>query len=112
MRTYGLDSRALEHRASKHPARPTVDEYGQIAHRGRALFLSPLDQRIARLLVECFGAVVHDNELLDQVWPVGGSSQALRVHVSKLRRRVAAIGLTITSVRNVGYVMRELSDVV
>ena len=103
--------RTLERRARKHPARPTVDEFGQISHRDRALILSPLDQRIARLLVECFGAVVHDDELLGRVWPEGGSAQALRVHVSRLRRHVAPIGLTITSVRNVGYVMRELSEV-
>jgi hypothetical protein len=103
--------RALELRASKHPARPTVDEFGQISHRGRALFLSPLDHRIAQLLVEYFGVVVHEDELLDHVWPEGARSQALRVHVSRLRRRVAAIGLTVTSVRNVGYVMTDLSDV-
>jgi hypothetical protein len=96
---------ALARRSAIHNMRPVLDPYGQLSHRGRALFLSPLDQRIAAELIEHFAAVVTVDEI-KSVWPEGASTQALRVHISRLRHRVAALGLTITSIRNVGYVMR------
>jgi DNA-binding response OmpR family regulator len=73
------------------------------------VFLSPVDQRVAQVLVETFGTAVRDADLARRAWPAGSSEQTLRVHISRLRRRVSELGLTITSVRNVGYVMREQS---
>jgi DNA-binding response OmpR family regulator len=98
---------ALADRAARHPSRPTVDTFGELIHRGRSLFLSPLDQRVAETLVERFGAVVKEEALLAAVWPQGGSRQALRVHMSRLRRRLAPLGLVITCVRGSGYIMRD-----
>jgi DNA-binding response OmpR family regulator len=86
-----------------------VSEFGELSHRGRSLFLSQLDQRVAELLVEQFGAVIPESELRNQVWPEGATQQALRVHVSRLRRRIAPLGLTIISIRCKGYVMREIA---
>ena len=99
--------RALEHRMQTHHTPPTVSEHGEFRHRGKALFLSLLDQRIAEALVSQFGQIVRDDQLLHYVWPEGATQQALRVHISRLRRRVAPLGLTITSVRSCGYAMRE-----
>jgi two-component system, OmpR family, response regulator len=97
---------ALARRADSHAVLPTIDPYGQLSYRGRALFLSPLDQRIVSELIEHFDAVVMVDDLKN-AWPEGTSTQALRVHISRLRHRVASLGLTITSIRNVGYVMRK-----
>jgi hypothetical protein len=97
----------LARRSASHPVLPAVDPFGQVSYRGRTLFLSPLEQRVAHALIERFGAVVDDNEIRDKAWPEGGSTQALRVHVSRLRRRIAPLGLTIMCIRNVGYLMRE-----
>jgi DNA-binding response OmpR family regulator len=100
---------SLSRRAAHHPTVPMIDEYGQLAHRGASVFLSPVDQRVAEALVENFGTAVRDAELARRAWPSGSSGQTLRVHISRLRRRISQLGLTITSVRNVGYVMHEQS---
>jgi hypothetical protein len=97
---------ALEHRATTHASIPTVSEFGELSHRGKSLFLSPLDQRIVEVLVDRFGDVVGDRDLRERVWPAGATQQALRVHISRLRHRIFPLGLTITSVRSSGYAMR------
>jgi hypothetical protein len=98
---------SLARRAQRHPMVPVVDDFGQLTHRGVSVFLSPVDQRVAEVLVESFGTAVRDEELARRAWPAGSSGQTLRVHISRLRRRIAQLGLTITSVRNVGYVLHE-----
>lgn len=100
---------SLSRRAARHPMLPTLDDVGQLTHRGASVFLSPVDQRVAAVLVESFGTAVRDCDLARRAWPAGSSEQTLRVHISRLRRRLAQLGLTITSVRNVGYVMHEES---
>ena len=72
-----------------------------------SVFLSPIDQRLAQMLVEHFGSVVTERELIAHVWPDGATNQALRVHVSRLRQRVEPIGLNITCARGTGYVITE-----
>jgi len=101
----------LAKRAANHPRRPSVDEFGQLTYGGRSVFLSPIDNRLARTLIERFGAVVAEQELIDQVWPEGATNQALRVHVSRLRQRIASLDLTIQCVRHTGYLMAETSTV-
>jgi hypothetical protein len=101
---------ALATRAANHPGRASVNEFGQLSYRGRSLFLSPTDQRIIEALVEHFGEVVEDDDLLASTWPDGGNTQVLRVHISRLRRRVRPLGLGITSVRGTGYLITELDN--
>ena len=97
----------LAQRAASHPRPPTVDGLGQLKYRGRSLFLSPIDQRLASALVENFRTIVTEEELIQKVWPDGASNQTLRVHVSRLRQRLARLGLTIKCARTAGYVMAE-----
>lgn len=94
----------LTRRAEHHPTRPVVDEFGQLSYRGMRLFLSPIDQRIVETLLAHYDDVVHEDELRRD-WPGRGGNGTLRVHVSRLRRRLDPLGLTITSVRNVGYML-------
>lgn len=98
---------SLAKRAASHPRPPAVDNLGQLMYRGRSLFLSPIDQRLAHLLVENFGMIVTEADLIQTVWPDGASNQTLRVHVSRLRQRLAPLGLTIKCARAAGYVMAE-----
>jgi hypothetical protein len=93
---------SLARRAAHHPSRPHLDDLGQLTHRGARLFLSPLDQRIVRVLLERYQDVVLEDDLL-AAWPEGGANGTLRVHLSRLRRRLEPLGLTITSVRTIGY---------
>ena len=46
---------ALAAHARRHPMVPSLDEHGQLSHRGETVFLSITDQRIAEVLVENFG---------------------------------------------------------
>jgi DNA-binding winged helix-turn-helix (wHTH) protein len=97
----------LAQRAEHHDRRPRVDDLGQVSHRGRSVFLSPTDQRLAHVLIDRFGEVVPEQELIDFAWPEGATNQALRVHVSRLRQRIVPIGLRIRCVRSSGYVMTD-----
>ena len=99
----------LARRAANHPRPPTIDGYGQLTYRGRSRFLSPVEQRLAQTLLEHFGAIVDEGELRRRVWSDGATEQRLRVHVSRLRRRLLPIDLTIKCVRNAGYLMCESS---
>src|SRR5205807_9723310 len=48
-RDVGARLRALAHQSASHPVLPAVDPVGQLSYRGRTLFLSPLDQRVAQV---------------------------------------------------------------
>src|SRR5262245_35703066 len=61
----------LARRAAHHSPLPSVDDLGQLSYRGRSTFLSPIDQRLASTLIERYGAVVAEQELVDRVWPEG-----------------------------------------
>ena len=98
---------ALAAHASRHPMVPSLDRHGQLSHRGETVFLSSTDQRIAEVLVEHFGQVVDEQMLLDRARPDGRNDQTLRVNVSRLRRRIAPLGLVITCVRGHGYLMQQ-----
>src|SRR5205823_11166263 len=98
----------LARRAAHHPSRPHLDDVGQLTHRGARLFLSPLDQRIVRVLLARYQDVVMEDELL-AAWPEGGHNGTLRVHLSRLRRRLKPLGLTITSIRTVGYTLAPIA---
>ena len=86
---------------------PALDEHGQLSHRGEVVFLSVTDQRIAEVLVEQFGHVVSEETLLEHAQPDSRNDQTLRVNVSRLRRRIAPLGLAITCVRGHGYLMQQ-----
>jgi len=98
---------ALAAHARRHPIVPDLDAHGQLTHRGESVFLSQTDQRIAEVLVEHFGDVVSEETLLDHARGDGRNDQTLRVNVSRLRRRIAPLGLAITCVRGHGYVLQQ-----
>jgi len=98
--------RALTRRAGRHQTVPEVDGEGRLLHRGRWVALSPIDQHFARLLVERFGRVVA-NEELARAWDRPPKSNAVRVHLTRLRRRIAPLGLEIRRVRGVGVLLQE-----
>ncbi len=96
---------ALATRAANHPVRPSLDPFGHLTYGSGSLFLSPTDENLMRVLVARFGEVVEDDELIAGAWPGGASAQVLRVHVSRLRRRLQPLGLAITCARGTGYLL-------
>jgi two-component system, OmpR family, response regulator len=94
---------ALVHRAREHPAVPSLDGHGQLSFRGRRVFLSPIDERIAAVLVAAFDRGVAEADLMREVWPHNGHPAKLRVHMSRLRKQITPIGLGIKAIRSFGY---------
>lgn len=69
---------ALVERASRHPTAPIIDEDGGITHRGTTVFLSRVDEQIAKTLIERLGHPVPAEELISRVWAENGTNETLR----------------------------------
>lgn len=98
---------ALAHRAKCHlAATPEIDMDGVLRFGTRWAPLPPVEARLTRPMVERFGAVVSRESLARAGWPSGAPGRnALDVHVLRLRRRVAPMGLAIRTVRSRGYLL-------
>jgi hypothetical protein len=95
-----------EHRRTH--TRPTLDEFGVLRQDGTIVFLPPREQALAELLLANFGAVVRDEQLEAKVFGDADSRrEALRTHTSRLRKRIAPLALTISCIRNVGYMLHH-----
>jgi DNA-binding response OmpR family regulator len=87
--------------------RPTVDEFGILRRAGSLVILPPSEQALAQILITDFGTVVSDEILEQHVVSESNSRGRLRRNASRLRKRVAPLGLTVTCIRNVGYMMHH-----
>jgi len=98
---------ALEGRATRHsPTVPTLDTDGVLRFDASWVSLPPVEARLTRVMVERFGTVVGRETLARAGWPEGTAGRnALDVHVLRLRRRLASVGLVIRTVRSRGYLL-------
>ena len=95
-------------RSSRAPA-PVLDDDGLLRFRQRWVSLSPVERGLAGALVERFGAVVGRDVLARRAWPDGAPTRnALDVHMLRLRRRIAPLGLEVRTVRSRGYLLQAL----
>jgi hypothetical protein len=109
-----IDARraALTLRAAQHAVRPLLDDDGLLHHHDAWVSLSPVEQSLAGVLLDRFGAVVTREMLADRAWPTGVPTRnALDVHVLRLRRRIAPLHLEIRTVRSRGYLMQSREPV-
>lgn len=107
--TRDVDTRlaTVSRRALRHPARPVVDEHGRLHYRSSWTSLSPLEARITEALAERFGEVVSDSVLASRAWGRHrASGNALRVQLTRIRRRVAPLGLEVRVVYRRGHLMQ------
>jgi DNA-binding response OmpR family regulator len=89
---------------------PTLDDDGVVRHLDAWVSLPPVEARLTRLLLERLGAVVSRESLAKAGWPDGAPGRnALDVHVLRLRRRLAEVGLAIRTVRSRGYLLEASS---
>jgi DNA-binding response OmpR family regulator len=99
--------RAVAVRAVEHAVRPTLDDAGVLRFRTQWIGLSPVERDLASALVDKFGAVVGRTVLSDRAWPDGSPSRnALDVHMLRLRRRAARVGLEVRTIRSRGYLLQ------
>lgn len=102
---------SLASRAAQERTAPELDEDGLLRFRGEWVSLSPVERALARAMVERFGAVVGRETLARRAWPTGAPTRnALDVHVLRLRRRIAPLGLEVRTVRSRGYLLQGMSN--
>src|SRR5262249_5700924 len=99
----------LRARAHEHGAVAKLDADGILHYRGRLVTLPPVQQRLAELLLERTGSVVSRPALVRRGRPDGapGNRTVLDVHVTRLRRLFAEVGLQLTTVRRRGYLFHS-----
>jgi hypothetical protein len=107
-----IDARmtALRARASTGTtsARPRLDGNGRLLRSNRWVPLSPIEEQLCGLLIGEYGAVISDSRLMAAAWPNGtGTPTGLRLQMTRLRRRIADLGLEVRSVRGKGYVLQN-----
>lgn len=103
-RLAGLSARSRFH---AHEA-PALDGDGVLRFAARWVALTPVETRLTAALVGRFGAVVSRGALARSGWPDGAPRRnVLDVHVVRLRRRLAPIGLAIRTVRSRGYLLER-----
>ena len=86
--------------------RPMIDDDGVVRVGGNWAALPPVEARLMTALVDRLGAVVHRDDLAAAGWPDGlPGRNALDVHVLRLRRRIAPVGLVIRTIRARGYLL-------
>ncbi len=104
----GARMAALAVRAGVHagPDRPELDDDGVLRRGGAWVSLPPVEARLIAALLDRLGAVVSREALARAGWPDGAPGRnALDVHVLRLRRRLAPVGLVIRTVRSRGYLL-------
>lgn len=100
---------ALEQRWRSHnPASPELDAEGLLRFRGAWVALTPVEAKVARVLLERLSTVVSRDAIVRAVWKDEPPARnVLDVHILRLRRRVAPLGLAIRTFRGRGYLMEE-----
>jgi DNA-binding response OmpR family regulator len=97
----------LRRRAVDTLSGPVIDHHCRLMYRNKWVPLSPIEVRLATALAEDFGLLVTEKVLLESGWPSGPpTSNALRVHLHRLRQRVRPLGLELKAIRSQGWVMQ------
>ncbi|MEZ5138099.1 MAG: winged helix-turn-helix domain-containing protein [Acidimicrobiales bacterium] len=102
--------RVLEDRArgAAEDDRPELDENGLLRLGGQWVSLPPVEHRLMGVLLDRYRAVVSRDALARAGWPDGiPGRNVLDVHIVRLRRRLAPLGLVIRTVRSRGYLLEQ-----
>lgn len=85
---------------------PDLDGDGVLRHGGVWVALPPIEARLVGTLLDRLGSVVSRESLVQAGWPASRPARnALDVHVLRLRRRIAPVGLAIRTIRSRGYLL-------
>nr|ABI22138.1 transcriptional regulatory protein [Streptomyces lavendulae] len=90
---------------------PTLDVDGELRFDGRSVVLSRAEVAIVSVLVRNYGSLVARESLAHLPdAPRAGSRNALDLHVMRIRRRIAPLGLGISTAWGRGYLLQELTQ--
>jgi len=96
----------LAARSARHSLPPEVKGDGRLTFRGRWVGLTGIEEALARVLSQHFGEVVaHQAVEAAASADRKTTPNALRVNISRLRKRIAPLGLVVRRVHSRGYVM-------
>jgi DNA-binding response OmpR family regulator len=88
---------------------PTLDEFGVLRTVSGWVALSPLQERIMRLLIDNFGEPVARTDLAATAWPDGDRDRhTIDIHIHRLRPRLAEVGLIVHTLRGRGFLLESL----
>lgn len=91
---------------------PSIDDDGVVRFGSRSQPMPPVEARLVASLIDRFGAVVARERLMRAGWPSADPGRnALDVHVLRLRRRLAPLGLSLKTVRSRGYLLSASDSV-
>ncbi len=101
---------ALARRADQlEPMGPVIDTDDVVRCGDAWVALPPVEARIISALIARLGTVVSRADLAAAGWPDGAPGRnALDVHVLRLRRRIASLGLAIRTIRSRGYLLERV----
>lgn len=79
----------------------------ELRHRGARLALSPREAALVELLMGAAGKAVAKQRISAAMstWETDFSANAVEIYILKLRRKLTGTGVTIVTVRGVGYAM-------
>lgn len=79
---------------------------------GRSVPLSPTETALLDELTRNFGELTAKEDLADRLPPCAGTPRpnALHLHITRIRRRIEPLGLSIRTVRGRGYVLERGED--
>ena len=82
----------------------------ELRHGEERLPLSPREAALVELLMSSPGTTVPKSRIVSAMssWESNFSPNAVEIYVLKLRRKLADCGVTITTVRGVGYVLESV----
>lgn len=100
----------LEARIARPDPHPEVDIDGHLLFDSRGVFLSPSEEALMRLLCQRFGQVVDVESLAGAVGERGMSSNAVRVQLTRLRKRIGTVGLIVRAIHGRGYVLEQATS--
>ena len=97
----------LAARSARHTPEPVMKGDGRLVFRGRWVALSQTEEAIAGVMLRQFGEVVDLSALVGGCGDQPPSEAAIRVHLTRLRKRIKPLGLAIHVVHGRGYVLER-----
>ncbi|WP_313896608.1 helix-turn-helix domain-containing protein [Streptomyces sp. GC420] len=99
---------ALRARAGTYQV-PVLDQDGLLRYGSQVVPVSPTEMDLLQPLVERFGTLVARHELIAllRARRGGASRNALDLHIMRMRRKVAGLGLSIRTASGRGYLLES-----
>ncbi len=93
------------------PITPIFDRSGALRYRSARIEISPVQRRLLQPLVDSFGTVVTREVLVSRAWSAQTpTTNALDVHLVRIRRRLAPHGLELRTIRSRGYLLDSSNE--